>query len=237
MRFLFRWAFRLLILLVVLAVAAILLKDTIVKAVAENRLRAQTGCDVRIGRMEVSLLKPTVTIENFLIYNPAEFGGSPFIDMPELHFEYDRAHVASQKMHLKLLRVNLKELNIVESKTGRTNLDAIFPQGLPGMDSGRDSKRKKEDFPFAGIDILNLTVRKIKFTSLKQPRRNQEADAGLQNEIVTDVRSSDDLAGVTFKALLRAGITIYYSDKHKGKPPKPSAPRAGGARAAEAGKP
>src|SRR5258708_17164575 len=113
MKTLFRWAFRLLILLVVLLVAAVLLMDTIVRAVAENALRRQTGLDVKIGKFEVGLLNPKVTIENLVIYNSAEFGGSPLIDMPELHVEYDRDALFANKLHFKLVRFNLAQLNIV----------------------------------------------------------------------------------------------------------------------------
>jgi len=58
MKTLFRWAFRLFILLVVLVVAGILLLDTIVRAVAVNAIKRQTGLDVKIGKFEIGLLNP-----------------------------------------------------------------------------------------------------------------------------------------------------------------------------------
>lgn len=45
---------------------------------------------MRLGRLEIGLLNPKVTIENFVLYNAAEFGGAPMVDLPELHVEYDR---------------------------------------------------------------------------------------------------------------------------------------------------
>ena len=32
--------------------------------------------------------------QNFKLYNPPDFGGTPFLDIPEIHAEYDRAALA-----------------------------------------------------------------------------------------------------------------------------------------------
>ncbi len=85
MRFLVRWTFRLVILAAVLAVALILSKDALLKSLAETQIRAQTGMDVRIGKLELGLFSPTLNVEDFKLYNPAEFGGSPLLDVPDLH--------------------------------------------------------------------------------------------------------------------------------------------------------
>ena len=118
LKFVGRWLFRLTIVAIVLVVALLLLKDTIFKSVAEYSIRSQSGLDVRIGKLEVGLLSPTVTVENFRLYNPPEFGGGVFLDIPEVHVEYDAAAMQNQKLKFKLIRFNLAELNLVESKTG-----------------------------------------------------------------------------------------------------------------------
>ncbi len=88
MKWLFRWLFRLLILLIVLVVAGVLLLNPIAKEITEYRIKRETGMDVKIGNLEVGILNPGVTIENLVLYNSAEFGGAPFIDLPELRVEY-----------------------------------------------------------------------------------------------------------------------------------------------------
>lgn len=125
MKFLFRWAFRFLILAIVLLVAALLLKDAVIKSVAESRLRQSLGLEVRIGKMEVGLLTPTVSIEGLRVYNPPEFGGSPFLDIPELHVEYDQNAATRGAARLKLLRLNVAELNVVRNAAGQTNLAGL----------------------------------------------------------------------------------------------------------------
>ena len=207
MKFLFRWAFRLLVLLIVLAVALVLLKDTLVKSLAENRIQAETGLEVRIGRLEMGLLTPTLTIEDFVLYNTAEFGGSPFIDLPEIHVEYDRQDLALQRLHLKLVRFHLRELNIVENQQGQTNLAAIFDR-LQSSQLERKKADQGAGLEFDGIDTLNLSLGKIKYSNLQWPKKSKVFDLDIRNEIVSNVKSQDDLAEAVIRILLRKGVTI-----------------------------
>jgi hypothetical protein len=214
-RFVFRWAFRLLLLAIVLAVAAVLLKDTVARNLAEQRIRRETGFDAKIGKLELSLFAPVIRLENLILYNPAEFGGSAMMDVPDLHLEYDRGKLALGRLHLKLLRLNLRELHIVESHAGRTNLIDLLHKVAP--DALGDSGKTNHNDNFAGIDMLNLSIGKVRYTNLRLPRRNQEINLALRNEIIPNVRSEQDLADILFKILLRAGITIYWD--HKNFPP------------------
>ena len=116
MKFLVRWMFRLFLLGLVLVVSLLLLKDTILKSVAESRLREATGMEVSIGRLEVALDRPVLRIENLVIYNSAEFGGSPLLDLSFLLMEYDFEALRDGHFHARLLRLELKELHIVESQ-------------------------------------------------------------------------------------------------------------------------
>ncbi|MBM3832190.1 MAG: hypothetical protein FJ403_02715 [Verrucomicrobia bacterium] len=207
MRFLFRWAFRLFLILVVVVVALVLLKDALCKSLAEHRLRAETGLDARIGKLEIGLLHPTLTIENLKLYNTAEFGGSPFVDLPELHLEASPRAFASQRLQFRLVRVSLNELNIVESKDGRTNIIGLLGQ-LETIVSTNSAKETVLGFPFDGIDTLNLTLGKIKYLSMKKPGKSTEVDLGLKNKIVTGVKSVEDLSNILITAMLQKGITL-----------------------------
>ena len=131
MKRLFRWAFYLFLFLAVLVVAGILLLDTIVKEIAISQIRAQTGMDVKIGKLSVGLLSPTFCVEDFTLYNTAEFGGSPFLRMPELYLEYDRPALRCGQLHFKLVRVNLEEIALVKNQSGRFNVAALEKHALP----------------------------------------------------------------------------------------------------------
>jgi uncharacterized protein involved in outer membrane biogenesis len=196
MKTLFRWAFRCFILLVILAVAGILLLDTIAREVAETRIKSETGLDVKIGRVRIGLFIPSITVENLVLYNRAEFGGSPLLDLPELHVEYDRQALLARKLHCQFVRLNLAQLNVVEDKNGRTNLDALR------------RRAQSSGFEFAGIDTLNLTLGKATFMRMSHPGQVDELKLDIHNQVLTNIKSAQDLTGVLMVALLRNGVNL-----------------------------
>ena len=206
-KFVFRWAFRAVLLALVVAIGLLLLKDNLARNLTEERIRRETGFDAKIGKLEFSLFSPRVWLEDVVLYNPAEFGGSVFLNVPDLHFEYNRKQLALGKLHLTLLRLHLKELHIVESQGGRTNLLDVLHKTAPELLGSKASDQTR--YRFAGIDTLNLSLDEVRFTSLRMPKRNQEVKVGLKNDLTQNLRTEQDLAGVLFKVLLRAGITFY----------------------------
>src|ERR1041385_5950854 len=104
-KFIFKWLLRLFILAVVLVVIALLSYNSILRLVIEHNIRKQTGMDVEIGRFHLALTEPTIEIQNLKIYNTKEFGGAPFLSIPEIHVEYDRLALAKQQIHVTLMRL------------------------------------------------------------------------------------------------------------------------------------
>jgi hypothetical protein len=208
MKWLFKWLFRLLLLAVVLIVLLLLSLNAILRVYVEHRIRAQTGMDAEIGRFSLGLTEPTVTIQNFKLYNPPDFGGTPFLDIREIHVEYDRAALAKHELHLTLVRFNLGELDIVKNEAGRTN---IFSLGvtLPSKRSGGAKSaadfKKQTGFEFKSVDVLNVSVGTAKFIDLKDPRNNRTQKIGLENCVMKNVKSQADLAGLAVLIALRGG--------------------------------
>jgi uncharacterized protein involved in outer membrane biogenesis len=203
MKWLFKWVFRVVLLVIVLIVALVLSKDAVLKALVERQIRSQTGMDVKIGKFSAGILSPVVEIEKFKLYNPPEFGGTPFLDIPELHIEYDRLALAGRKLHITLLRLNVAELNVVKNDAGHTNVT-----NLRWKDAG-----KRDETPFPVIDVLNLSVGKARFMDLKNPKHNREYRPRLQNQIFKDVKSEDDVKGVLFMIWLRSGGGFARADR------------------------
>ena len=202
MKCLFKWLFRLSFLLVLLVVALVWSKDAILKAAAERQIRARTGMDVKIGRFSVGVFSPVVTIEDFRLYNTAEFGGTPFVDIPELHVEYDRIALAQRKLHIKLLRFDLAELNIVRNELGHTNIVSLIQNTGPQPPQNRNRAPQVE---FTGIDVLNLSLGKLRLLDLKDRQKSGELYIGLRDQVFRNVKSESDLLGVLFLMWLRSG--------------------------------
>jgi len=210
MKRILKWFFGAVLLLVVLAVVLLLSLDTILRVVAENRIRAQTGMDAEIGKFHLGLLEPVVSIENLRIFNPPAFGGTPFLNIPEIHVEYDRDALVKNKIHLTLMRFNLGELDIVRNEAGQTNLFALglaLPQ--KGAAGGGDRQLKefqqRTGLDFQGIDALNVSVGTARFIDLKDPSHNREQKIGIDNLVMKNVKTPADLAGLMVLVALRGG--------------------------------
>ena len=208
MKWLFKWLFRLFLLAVVLVVILLLSLNSILRALMEHRIRAQTGMDAEIGKVSVGFVEPTVEIQNLRLYNPPDFGGTPFLNIPEIHVEYDRAALARHEIHLTLMRFNLSEFDIVKNEAGQTNIFAMgirLPNQTAKSGSGTAMLKQQTGYDFKGIDVLNVSIGRVRFIDLKDQRNNRERTIGIDNLPVKNVKSATDLAGLCVLVALRGG--------------------------------
>lgn len=212
-KWLFKWLLRLVFAATLLVVLVLVFKDSVLRLLAENRIRTQTGMDVQIGKFSSGLFSPVVTIENLKLYNTVEFGGAPFLDLAELHVELDAVDLARHRLRIKLARLNLAELDIVRNEAGQTNL-YTFQSRLAGKHGPQALLGGLE---FDGIDVLNLSLGKAKFIDLKDAKNNREIRVDLQNQIFKNVKSDADLTGILFMIWLRSGGNFPLSPAELGK--------------------
>jgi hypothetical protein len=206
-KWIFKWLFRLFLLAVVLIVIFFLSLNSILRVVMEHNIRAQTGMDAEIGSVNLALTSPTIKIQNFKLYNSRDFGGTPFLDIPEIYVEYDRAALMRQKIHITLMRFNLGELDIVKNQAGQTNIFALGLK-LPAKKSGGGQPeinfKKQTGYDFTGIDALNVSVGSVKFIDLKNPQNNRAQVIGVDNCVTPNVKSQTDLAPLIAIIVLRS---------------------------------
>jgi uncharacterized protein involved in outer membrane biogenesis len=204
MKFVLKWGLRLLILFVALIVVFLLSFDSIVKAMFTRQIRAQSGMDVKIGKLSVGLFSSVITVEDFKLFNPAEFGGTPFLNIRELHVEYDRTSMAHRNLRCRLIRLDITELSVVKNDAGLTNLLALQSIKL--------KSKRADDIDFGGITVLNLSVGKLSYVDLKKPVRNREFKVNLKNQIYKDVKTTGDLYGVLILIWLRTTLVFQDND-------------------------
>ena len=207
MKWLLKWLVRLAILGAALVIILLLSRNAILRVYVEHQIRAQTGLEAEIGSFSVGLANPTVTIQNFRLYNPPDFAGTPFLDIREIHAEYDPAALAKHELHITLMRFNLGELDIVKNQAGQTN---IFSLGLtaPSKRTGgraAESFTKQTGLRFTVIDVLNVSIGTAKYIDLNNQRNNRTQIIGIQNCVLKNVKSPADLGGLAAFIALRGG--------------------------------
>ncbi len=148
--------------LAVILVAAVVLlavgKNVIAKSAIERVARAMTGCELRIGNLNIGLLSSKILVNNLQLHNPPSFADRIMVDLPELYVSYDPSRIFSGKPHLRELRVHLRELMVVKNAKGELNLMALKPK-----QSGQPENKNNNPggAPPISIDLFRLKVEKV----------------------------------------------------------------------------
>ncbi|HUB86982.1 MAG TPA: AsmA family protein [Verrucomicrobiae bacterium] len=205
-KFIFKWLLRLAILAVVLVVILLLTYNSILRLLMEHDIRKQTGMDAEIGRFHLSLFEPVIEIQNLKLYNPTNFAGTPFLNISEIHIEYDPDALRNRQIHIILVRFSLAELDIVKNQSGQFNILALGKK-LPAKGANVSPAFNfgmQTDYSFTGIDTLNFSFGREKFIDLQDPSKDGEQTVGIQNCIVPHVKSANDLDGLILLVGLRS---------------------------------
>jgi uncharacterized protein involved in outer membrane biogenesis len=217
-RWLFKWVLRLFVLAVVVIIIFLLSLNSILRVLIEHNIRAQTGMDAEIGRFKLGWTAPTIEIQNLKIYNAPDFGGAPFLDIPEIHVEYDLTALLKKKIHLTLLRFNLAELDIVKNQDAKMNVSTLAkaPQRhTANAPAPAPSFKKQTGYSFESIDELNVSFNQARFIDLKNPDNDRKQTIGIQNLVIPHVKSANDLAGLALLIDLRSN---HFFDSLMGQP-------------------
>lgn len=207
------------LLLVLLAVVAGLLffKDAMLRKFAESRIRQKTGLDARIGELKLPLGSATIAVRDFRVMNPPGFGTNALIDIPELFVQLDPDEAAARRLRFKVIRFHLRELNVVRAYDKRLNLDAISEQLEDRLDASIATNAPaltnlaSTGLTFGGIDKLQLTLGRLRYTDLAQPQKSREVRFGVENETATNLRTAEDVTNWVATFLFRLVMQEIYS--------------------------
>ena len=208
MRFLFRWAFRLLILTIVLAFGLFLTKDALAKWWIVGEFRDQ-GMDVRIDSLDIGFpLNSTVAASGITVFNLPAYGGSPMLKIEDLFIDCDFSELwnvrRKLKPHFRQIRIRLTEFNLVETKGGNRNLENV-----PDTLAQTTAQLALDDTPlYFTIDNLNFSWEKLKHTTLNSPNKPQEITVNIENNVTQDVNTLRDLRPLFVKISTPAGTAI-----------------------------
>lgn len=131
-----------------------LLKDIIIKASIESAVSYKTGLRIKIGELKTNFSKGFISIKDMFILNPKGFDDRIMAELPEVYIDYDLSAILKRKIHLKNIKINLKELMIVKEKDDRKNLDHIKSLKKKGTE-----RQKEKDSGSQSLQIDNLYLK------------------------------------------------------------------------------
>ena len=147
-------AIAVLVALVVLSVS----KDLIIKVVVEKGVEIATGLKIDIGSLNVGIFKSAVSMKSLRVFNPSQFKDRVMVDMPEIYADYDLPAIFAGNIHLRDLRIDLKEFVVVKNEKGELNLNSL--KVVKAKNEGVKPEEKGGKAPNVQIDNLRLKIGK-----------------------------------------------------------------------------
>ncbi len=154
---------KILIGIVVLAVALFAAKGVIAKMAVSAGVKSVTGLRLEIRSLQVGVFKGRVHAQGMKLHNPLGFPDPVMADLPELYVDCNLPAFFTGKTHLRELRVELRELTVVKDAQGRLNLDSLRAVKKAKKEQDKPAKEKKPGARPGSfqIDQLELKVGKV----------------------------------------------------------------------------
>lgn len=184
-------------------------RNLIAPIVVSVGVEAVMGLPLRIKSFRVGVFKTAIEGRGLLLMNPAGFSDRVMMDLPQIDVDYDGAAFFKGKIHLRRLRLDLKEFQVIRNEQGQLNLDSLKPLQKAKIEKAREAPApKKSSSPSFQIDGLELKIGKVVFRdySVGTPPRITEFNVGV-DERYRNVQDPSVLAGlIVTRALVKTTI-------------------------------
>jgi len=152
---------KIIILVIVIILAFSLVRDFLIKSLIGSVASSVTGAPTKVGGLSLSIIRQSIKITNFRMYNPAGFPQDILVDIPKMGVTCDLGALIKGKIHLKRIDFELKEVVMAKNKEGKLNVDSlkIIEEKKAGAPEKGAKKPAKE--MAIQIDVANLAIGKI----------------------------------------------------------------------------
>jgi len=190
-------------------------KDQIIKAVLTVEVTKIVGAPVHIRGFSLSLLRKSIRIKGFKIYQPAGYPKEALLDLETINIDYDLGALLQKKLHLPLVEISLRELVIIKNENGKLSVDALkVSQKESEAPSTKQVQSEKAVMPVQ-IDILKLNLGRVinkEYDSKGNPVI-KTFDIDIKNRTYQNITSAKQLIGLllieSMKASAIRGAKIY----------------------------
>jgi len=191
----------LLIALTVILAVLFIGKNFIAKTAVTSGVKAITGLEMDIGSMDVGILNTLIGINNMKLYNPPDYPDRVMIDMPDIYIDYNLGAFLKRKVHLKEVRIDLRELTVIKNKNGELNIASLK---VAGQQEKPVEKKKTE----IKIDILDLKIGKVAYKDFSKGKNAKVIEYNVNlHERFHDITNLDEMGKIILvKALLNTNI-------------------------------
>ncbi|MDP3042700.1 MAG: AsmA family protein [Candidatus Omnitrophota bacterium] len=151
---------KIVILIIVAIFGFCLVRDFLVKSLIGSVASNVTGAPTHIGGLSLSIIKQSVRISGFKMYNPRGFSRDILVDIPKIGVTCDMGALLKGKIHLKQLDIDLKELGLTKNKEGKLNVDSLKIIEDQKNKKKNDGQKPAKEIAIQ-IDAVNLHMGRV----------------------------------------------------------------------------
>lgn len=190
---------------VVFIVLAAVTRSLWLKPLVVRNIEVETGLRVELDSFGCSLNLSSFQMRGLRLFQPAEFGGGLMADIPEIAVDLDTDLAARGKLHLRHLKLSLTRLNIVKNAAGQVSIQE-FEKRL----RERWQVRNELQWEYAGIDRLELSLRKVSYTDLRSTNAPIAVDLAIEEKQVDTLKTQEQFGrwfgGLLLKLLMQVSF-------------------------------
>ena len=135
------------------------IKDMVIKISVEKGVEFVTGLPLSTKGFNVGIARTVVNIRGLELFNPKSFKDRMMLDMPEIYVDYDLPAIIGGKVHLRNVRLDMKEFDVVKDEKGNLNLNSL--KVVQAEKQGAKPEGKGGKAPSIKIDSLRLKIGKV----------------------------------------------------------------------------
>jgi len=174
-----------------------IVKDQLIKAAITIGAGQVTGAAVKIRGFRFGIVRPSVQIRGFQMYQPKGFPSGVLIDIPEIRVDYDPLALLQGKIHLPLVVLNLNKMVVIKDKDGNLNVDALKVSQTPDKKEVKEEPQQQssKQLPMQ-IDVLKLNLGKVivkDYAKGDRPPTVEAHDIGVNDKTYRDIGSAQEL--------------------------------------------
>ncbi|HOW36310.1 MAG TPA: hypothetical protein PL155_07850 [Candidatus Omnitrophota bacterium] len=183
-------------------VAAVFGRNILAGMIIVDGIKKTCGLQVTIGKVDIQL--PAVSIMDLKIYNPAGFKDRLLADIPLVSADFDFPAFFRNKVHLKKLALDIKEMDVILNEQGKLNVNSLALL-MPKPGTGKP--------PEVNIDEFSIKIGKVVYRGYFPAIGVQSTEFNPNiDETLHDVTNPSAVAADILKKILsRAGISNFGS--------------------------
>ena len=153
-----KWIARIVLTLIVLAVAAFFARNFIARQSIESGVTKITGFPLEIESVDLGIFQSHVEVHGLKMQNPPDFPEKMFVDLPVFLVDYKLGSMISGEPHINDLNLELKELVIVKNAKGESNVQRLKGVSSSETKPGEKEPPKSDKKTKFHVDTLHLKV-------------------------------------------------------------------------------